>query len=70
MCVLNETGRTKAEFIQPTTDGFAELVRRLAKFGEAENVPVAIERPDGRLVDLLLDAGHPVVPAKPNAIRA
>jgi transposase len=33
-------------------------------------VPVAIERPDGRLVDALLEAGHPVVPVKPNAIKA
>jgi hypothetical protein len=27
-------------------------------------VPVAIERPDGRLVDALLAAGYPVVPVK------
>ena len=32
-------------------------------------MPVAIERPDGRLVDLLLEAGHPVVPVSPNAIK-
>ncbi|MDX3026176.1 IS110 family transposase [Streptomyces acidiscabies] len=31
---------------------------------------MAIERPDGRLVDLLLEAGHPVVPVKSNAIKA
>jgi transposase len=31
---------------------------------------VGIERPDGRLVDVLLEAGHPVVPVKPNAIKA
>jgi transposase len=31
---------------------------------------VAIERPDGRLAGLLLEAGHPVVPVKPNAIKA
>jgi hypothetical protein len=31
---------------------------------------VAIERPDGRLVDRLLEAGHPVVPVQPNAIKA
>jgi transposase len=33
-------------------------------------MPVAIERPAGRLVDALLEAGHPVVPVKPNAIKA
>jgi transposase len=31
---------------------------------------VAVERPDGRLVDCLLEAGHPVVPVSPNAIKA
>ena len=32
-------------------------------------MPVAIERPDGRLVDALLEAGIPVLPVKPNAIK-
>ena len=71
VCVLNEAGRVKSEFtITHTAVGFADLVRRLARFGEAEGIPVAIERPDGRLVDLLLEAGHPVVPVKSNAIKA
>src|SRR5713101_1067080 len=33
-------------------------------------MPIAIERPDGRLVDRLLEAGHPVVPVSSNAIKA
>ena len=33
-------------------------------------MPVAIERPDGRLVDGFLEAGHPVVPVSPNGIKA
>jgi transposase len=71
VCVLDESGRARAEFtIAHTAAGFAELARRLGKFGEAENIPVAIERPDGRLVDVLLEAGHPVVPVKSNAIKA
>jgi hypothetical protein len=37
--------------------------------GDPAMVPVAIERPDGRLVDALLAAGYPVVPVKPNAIK-
>jgi len=36
---------------------------------EPDDMPVAIERPDGRLLDLLLEAGHPVVPVEPNAIK-
>ena len=71
VCVLDEGGKAQGEFvITHTAIGFAELVRKLARFGPAEDTPVAIERPDGRLVDLLLEAGHPVVPVKSNAIKA
>src|SRR5262249_25997224 len=52
-----------------TAAGFTELARRLGKLADAELVPVAIERPDGRLVDTLLEGGYPVVPVKPNAIK-
>ncbi len=45
------------------------LAGRLGRFGEAGDVLAAIERPDGRLVDALLQAGHPVVPVKPNTIK-
>src|SRR4051794_11408764 len=44
-------------------------MRRLARIGDPGAMPVGIERPDGRLVDALLEAGHPVVPVKPNAIK-
>jgi transposase len=71
VCVLTEAGRVKTEFaVTHTAAGFADLVRRLGRLGAAEDIPVAIERPDGRLVDLLLEAGHPVVPVKSNAIKA
>lgn len=71
VCVLTETGRPKTQFtITHTAAGFADLARRLARLGAAEDIPVAIERPDGRLVDVLLEAGHPVVPVKSNAIKA
>jgi transposase len=71
VCVMDAAGKIKAEFMTGhSADGIATLIRRLAGYGEAGEVPVAIERPDGRLVDLLLEAGHPVVPVKPNAIKA
>ena len=56
--------------IQHTAEGFARLVAWLGRFGDPAELPVAIERPDGRLVDRLLEAGHPVVPVKTNAIKA
>ena len=70
VCVLDSGGRRVARFtIAHTAEGFAALARRLGKFGAPEQVAAAIERPDGRLVDALLEAGHQVVPVKPNAIK-
>jgi transposase len=70
VCVLDRSGHVKAQFtIAHSAAGFARLIRQLARFGDPASTPVAIERPDGRLVDALLDAGHPVVPVKPNAIK-
>lgn len=70
VCVLDQTGRKVAAFrVEHTADGLAGMIRRLARLGDPESMPVAIERPDGRLVDVLLEAGYPVVPVKPNAIK-
>ncbi|QUH06079.1 IS110 family transposase [Saccharopolyspora erythraea] len=71
VCVLDRDGRRVVAFtIDHTAAGFARLAARLGKLGRPEQMPIAIERPDGRLVDALLEAGHPVLPVKPNAIKA
>jgi hypothetical protein len=70
VCVQDTNGRRVAAFpVEHTADGLAALMRWLARIGEPGSMPVGIERPDGRLVDALLEAGHPVVPVKPNAIK-
>jgi transposase len=70
VCVLDAAGKIAAQFtIKHSAEGIASLVRRLARYGDPADLPVAIERPSGRLVDLLLEAGHPVVPVSPNAIK-
>ena len=70
VCVLDGRGRVVSSFpVAHTADGIAALVRRLARLGDPDGIPVGIERPNGRLVDLLLEAGHPVVPVSPNAIK-
>jgi transposase len=70
VCVLNTEGRTVDQFtVEHSADGIRGLVAKLARFGDPLDVQVGIERPDGRLVDLLLEAGHPVVPVSPNAIK-
>ncbi|MGH9139281.1 MAG: IS110 family transposase [Acidimicrobiales bacterium] len=71
VCVLDDEGRAVDRFtIAHSADGFDRLIARLARHGDAADVPVAIERPDRRLVDRLLEAGHAVVPVKTNAIKA
>jgi transposase len=71
VCVLDDAGRVRVTFtIDHSADGFSELLHRLALSEDRGDVVVGIERPDGRLVDALLEAGHPVVPVKPNAIKA
>jgi transposase len=71
VCVLDAAGTITAEFtIEHSAEGIAALIRHLAGYGQPGDMPVAIERPNGRLVDLLLEAGHPVVPVKPNAIKS
>jgi hypothetical protein len=70
VCVLDAAGKIVASFPVPhTADGIGALIARLARLGEPGLIPVGIERPNGRLVDLLLEAGHPVVPVSPNAIK-
>ena len=70
VCVMDAGGKIAAEFtIEHSADGIAALVRRLARYGIPGDMPLAIERPNGRLVDLLLEAGHPVVPVSPNTIK-
>jgi len=70
VCVMDHAGKIVDRFtIAHTADGIAMLIRRLGNLAEPGDVQVGIERPNGRLVDLLLEAGHPVVPVSPNAIK-
>lgn len=72
VCVIDRASGAVADRFEARHDaaGLWELRRRLARFGEAADLPVAIERPSGLLVDTLVAAGHPVVPIHPNAVKA
>jgi transposase len=71
VCVLDDAGNTISTFqVARSADGLEQLVTRLCRLGDPAALPVAIQRPDGRLVDRLLEAGHPVVPVQANAIKA
>ena len=52
VCVLDDAGRKATAFqAAHTTDGLEQLVARLRRHGDPARLPVAIERPGGRLVD-------------------
>jgi len=71
ICVLDPAGTVVEAFtIAHTADGLRELIRRLRRFASPEHLPIGIERPSGLLVDTLVEAGFPVVPIHPNALKA
>ena len=69
VCVIDAAGAVLDRFeVTHDRDGLAELVRRLARWGN--RLRIAIERPSGLIVDALVEAGHEVFPIHPNAVKA
>jgi transposase len=68
VCVLNAEGSIRARFeVANTGKSFAGLVRRLVRL---EVAGVAIERPDGPLVEAMLDADLEVFVIAPRMLKA
>lgn len=71
VCVVDREGKVAAHFeVAHDATGLAELRTKLAKVAAAQELPIAIERPSGLLIDTLLAAGHRVVPIHPNVVKA
>jgi transposase len=71
VCVVDGAGAAVPRLeIKHDAAGLAELCKRLAKLAPAGELPIAIERPSGLIVDALVEAGHPVVPIHPNVVKA
>jgi transposase len=71
LCVVDEEGAIVEQFgFAHSERGINGALERLTKLGSPSELPVAIERPDGLLVDRLLEAGHEVVPIHANAFHA
>jgi transposase len=71
LCILDTQGAIATRFeVAHAAKGLTELKARLAHFGDPAELPVAIERPSGLVVEALLAAGHPVVPIHPNVVKA
>jgi transposase len=68
VCVLDDTGAIRARFeVSNTGRSFAGLVKRLCKLGV---IGVAIERPDGPLIEAMLDAELTVYVIAPRQMKA
>jgi transposase len=68
LCVVDAAGETPASGLFTHDEaGVRALVTRMRTLGVAR---VAIERPDGLLVDRLLEAGFTVLPIHPNQLKA
>lgn len=72
VCVIDERGAIAEQFeVSHDAAGITEAMRKLKRYACADSpVPVAIERPSGLVVDTLVEAGHPVFPVHPNAVKA
>ncbi|MER8474109.1 IS110 family transposase [Mesorhizobium sp. M1328] len=46
------------------------MVARLKRVAATAELPIAIERPSGLVVDTLVEAGYPVIPIHPNVVKA
>ena len=70
-CVIDDQGAIVVRLEVPhTVEGLRELLTQLARIVPSHELPIAIERPSGLVVDTLVEAGHPVVPIHPNALKA
>jgi len=71
VCVLDATGAVVDRFqLAHDREGLAALTSRLRKSCAPGDLPIAIERPSGLLVDTLVEAGFAVTPIHPNVVKA
>ncbi len=71
VCIIDDTGQVVLR-IEASHDaaGLADMLARLKRIAPPSQLPIAIERPSGLIVDALAAAGHPVMPIHPNVVRA
>lgn len=71
ICIVDAAGQVvMREEVRHDAAGLAALITRLRAIAPPAELPIAIERPTGLLVDTLVEAGHRVIPIHPNAVKA
>jgi transposase len=71
VCVIDEQAQVQLRCtVVHSAPGLAGLIQQLRRFATPADLPIAVERPSGLLIDTLVEAGFPVVPIHPNALKA
>jgi transposase len=71
LCVIDDSGKRVLKYrVVHTAEGLADMLRQLSRIAPPAEIPVAIERPSGIVVETLMAAGHPLVPIHPNVVKA
>ena len=62
VCAVDASGKVRHRAtVEHSQDGLDQLVRYLGRWATKEELLVGIERPEGRLVDRILEAGYPIL---------
>jgi len=71
VCVIDEQAQVHLRCtVAHSASGLADLIQQLRRVAGPAALPIAVERPSGLLIDTLVEAGFPVVPIHPNALKA
>ena len=71
VCVIDEQAQVHLRCtVVHSASGLADLIHQLRRVAGPAALPIAVERPSGLLIDTLVEAGFPVVPIHPNALKA
>ena len=71
VCIIDSAGKVVIQMeARHDAAGLADMLARLKRIAPSADMPIAIERPSGLIVDALVAAGHPVIPIHPNVVKA
>jgi hypothetical protein len=72
VCIIDDSGAIRERFdVTHDAAGLRELLAHLRRYAPTPaQLPIAIERPSGLVVDTLIEAGYAVVPIHPNVVKA
>lgn len=70
VCIIDGAGQIVLRFeARHDAAGLVDMATQLSRLAAAAELPIAIERLSGLIVDALVAAGHPVIPIHPNVVK-